>query len=108
MKKSILIISILSLATMLNTTDAMASEMWAEPAAEIEQEMQEVQITVSGGNTITVKNAEGALIEIYSITGAQIVSQRVDSNCKLYEIQNLQKGCYIVKVGKMTKKVFIK
>ena len=108
MKISLLKISILSLLLALSTSSMVASGMYPEPAAEIENEMNEVQITVSNGNIVHVKNAEGALIEVYSITGAQILSQRVDSNCKSYEISNLQKGCYIVKVGKVTRKIFIK
>ncbi len=108
MKISLLKISILSLLLALSTSSMVASGMYPEPAAEIENEMNEVQITVSNGNIVYVKNAEGALIEVYSITGAQILSQRVDSNCKSYEISNLQKGCYIIKVGKVTRKIFIK
>ncbi len=108
MNKSILKISILSLLLAVNAPVMVASEKFPEPAADIENEINEVQITVSNGNIVYVKNAEGALIEVYSITGAQILSQRVESNCKSYEISNLQKGCYIVKVGKVTRKIFIK
>lgn len=108
MKKSILKISFLSLLLALGTPAMMAAEMIPEPAADTEMEINEVQITVSNGNIVYVKNAEGALIQVYSITGAEIMAQRVESNCKSYEISNLQKGCYIIKVGKVTRKVFIK
>jgi hypothetical protein len=108
MKKSLLKITVLSLLLALHSPILVASEMYPEPVAEIENEINEVQITVSNGNIVYVKNAEGALIEVYNITGAQILSQRVESNCKIYEISNLQKGCYIVKVGKVTRKIFIK
>lgn len=108
MKKSLLKISVISLLLALHSPILVASEMYPEPVAEIENEINEVQITVSNGNIVYVKNAEGALIEVYNITGAQILSQRVESNCKIYEISNLQKGCYIVKVGKVTRKIFIK
>lgn len=108
MKKTILKISFILLISMLCAPAAYALEPFAEPATSIENEVEEIQITVSGGNTIHVKNAEGLVIEIYSITGAQVLSQRVDSSSKNYEISNLQKGCYIVKVGKLTRKVYIK
>lgn len=108
MKKSILKISFLSLLLALGAPAMMAAEMIPEPAADTEMEINEVQITVSNGNIVYVKNAEGALIQVYSITGAEIMAQRVESNCKSYEISNLQKGCYIIKVGKVTRKVFIK
>lgn len=108
MKKSILKISFAIILSMSFAPIAVASEAFAEPATGIESEIEEIQISVSGGNTIHIKNAEGALIEVYSITGAQILSQRVDSNSKNFEISNLQKGCYIVKVGKLTRKVYIK
>lgn len=108
MKKSILKLSILSLLFLLCVPMVQAADAYAEPAANIESEMSEIQISVSGGNTIHVKNAEGFVVEVYSITGAQILAQRVDSNSKDYEVSNLQKGCYIVKVGKVTRKVYIK
>jgi len=107
MKKSLLKISLITLLV-FNINGTMAFDPFAEPATNIDIEMSDIQIKVSGGNTISIKNAEGMTIEVYSITGEQIVCHKIDSDSKVYEISNLQKGCYIVKVGKITRKVFIK
>ena len=110
MKKSILKYTLVTLLLALSPI-AMAADYSADAFAEpdaIEGEMNEVQIIVHGGNTVQVKNAEGQIIEVYSITGAQVMAVKVDSSSKVYEITTLQKGCYIVKVGKVTRKIFIK
>lgn len=110
MKKSILKYTLVTLLLAL-CSPAMAADYSADAFAEpdaVESEMNEVQIVVHGGNTVQVKNAEGQIIEVYSITGAQVMAVKVDSSSKVYEITTLQKGCYIVKVGKVTRKIFIK
>ena len=111
MKKSLLKSTFITLLLALCSPLAMAADFSADAFAEpdaVESEMNEVQIIVHGGNTVQVKNAEGQIIEVYSITGAQVMAVKVDSSSKMYEITTLQKGCYIVKVGKVTRKIFIK
>ena len=75
--------------------------------APIEQEQTAVTIKVSQ-STIHVKNAEGAVLEIFSITGQKIYTIRLDSSSKIIELENLSRGCYIARVGKTTCKFYIK
>lgn len=72
----------------------------------IEQTLQSIDISVSG-NVIHVTGAAGQDLYIYNITGVRVKSIRVDSNDKRYEL-NLPKGCYIVKVGKVVRKISIR
>lgn len=72
----------------------------------VETEMQAVSISVNGSN-IHVTGANGAMLEVYNLTGVKIGSYRIDSNDKGLSI-SLQKGCYILKVGKVVRKISIR
>ena len=72
----------------------------------VEADVNAVAIIVSQ-NSIRIQNAQGQMLEIYKITGVSIEKIKIDSNDKSYEL-NLQKGCYILKVGKMVRKISIK
>lgn len=93
---------------MLNVNLAEASTYTPEPLPAIENEMEQVQISVSNGSTIHVKFADGKVLEVYSITGEKVYTQRIDSPSKSYELSSLPKGFYLVKVGDVTRKVFLK
>lgn len=73
----------------------------------IENEINAIAISVED-NVLHVKNAEGTVVEIYSITGEKVFTQRIDSNNKSVELSNLQKGCYIVRIGKLTRKISLR
>ena len=79
-----------------------------EPYPIIETEAEQVQISVTNGTTIQVKNADGQILEVYSITGEKVYTQRIDSPSKSYELSHLPKGCYLVRVGNTTRKVYLK
>jgi len=108
MNKNILRILSLTFAAMLWCPVASATEFTPEPVAVVENETEQVQISVTNGSTVQVKFAEGMMLEVYSITGEKVYAQRVDSPSKSFEFSNLPKGCYIVKVGKVTRKVYLK
>lgn len=73
---------------------------------QIEME-QQITVTVSDAN-LRVKNAEGLVIEIFSLTGEKVYSQRIESASKSIELSHLQRGFYIVKIGKYTRKIYIR
>lgn len=56
------------------------------------------------GKVLRITNAEGALLELYDLTGRQVIRMQVDSPDKTVSL-NLRKGCYIVRVGKLTRKI---
>ena len=65
-------------------------------------------ITVSVvGSTINVKNAQNLVMEVYDITGKKVVAIKIESNDKTYEL-SVPRGCYIIKIGKMARKVYLK
>ena len=74
---------------------------------QIETEQQQITITVSDAN-VRVKNAEGLAIEIFSLTGEKVYTQRIDSSSKSIDLSNLQRGFYIVKIGKYTRKIYLR
>ncbi len=64
-------------------------------------------ITEGNGQTyIRVINATNQTILIYDISGAPIKKIKVDGADKTYELV-LRKGCYIVKVGNVVRKVSV-
>ena len=74
---------------------------------QIEMELQQITVTVSDAN-LRVKNAEGLVIEIFSLTGEKVYSQRIESASKSIDLSHLQRGFYIVKIGKYTRKIYIR
>ena len=70
----------------------------------IEQEVAPITISVNE-STIHIKNAEKMVIEIYNMAGVKVVTQRIDSSDKAIELDNLPKGCYIIKIGKRVERI---
>lgn len=84
-----------------------AAPMQARTATDlIDQEFQTASISVVG-NVLHVTGAEDELLSIYNVTGVRVMSVKVDGSDKRYTL-NLPKGCYIVKVGKLVRKVSIR
>jgi hypothetical protein len=67
---------------------------------------QDVNITFSEG-TLFVTGCEGQTLEIVSLTGKKIMDVKIESPAQKIEL-NIPKGCYIVKVGKVVRKVSIR
>lgn len=62
----------------------------------------------AGGQStvLHVSNAQGQTLFIYDVSGAPIKRIKVDSPDKTYEL-SLKKGCYIVKVGNIVRKISV-
>ncbi|MBQ0063636.1 MAG: secretion protein [Prevotella sp.] len=73
----------------------------------IETEVVAVTISQEGQSTIRIIGAQDKVLEIYKVTGVSVDRIRIDSNDKRIEL-NLPKGCYILKVGKVVRKISIK
>ena len=71
----------------------------------IEAEMETVTLTIQEGKA-HITNAEGKTLEIYNLTGVRVARIRIDSNDKQITL-NLTRGCYIMKVDKVVRKVTI-
>lgn len=74
---------------------------------EPETEMHSVTLAVDG-TKVHVSGAEGAVLEVYGLTGTRVASYRIDSNDKSIQLNGLARGYYILKVGKVVRKVSIR
>lgn len=97
------LLTILFSAFMLGSVVSSANAM---PEIEmIDNEAQSVTISVVE-STIHVTGANGMFLTVYKITGDCIVKVKVEGNDKRFDF-NLSKGCYIIKVGKVVRKIVI-
>jgi hypothetical protein len=103
MKKSLLIFSIT-----LSFIIAWPSMMTAIPVAPGIEEFvdEEVTITVKG-QTVMVNGAQGQTLEVISLTGRCIMTEKIESPAQKIEL-NIPKGCYILKIGKVVRKVSVR
>ena len=70
-----------------------------------EQVEQERTVTLSlEGNHVLVNGANGMVLEVVSLTGRHVATIKIESPAQRVEL-NLPKGCYILKVGKVVRKV---
>ena len=108
MAKSILKISkVMLLAICLSSMPAtMMAEAEDMQDSQIEMEQNQISIAVSGFN-IRVKNADGQVFEVYSITGEKVYTQRIEGVSKSFDLGQLQRGYYIIKIGKFTRKIYL-
>ena len=78
----------------------------AEPASDgIEMSISGISLSIKDGN-VHIVGANGEVMEIFNLTGAKVATVRIDSNDKTFAL-NLQKGCYLLKVGKIVRKISI-
>ena len=61
---------------------------------------------VANGNTVKVSGVNGENIEIFNLTGTKVTTIKTDTTGKTYSV-NLPKGCYLVKIGKVVRKISI-
>ncbi|MFQ7112733.1 T9SS type A sorting domain-containing protein [Hallella bergensis] len=99
------ILSVLLLVTVFLGVPRVAD---ATPAIEIiDNEIQKISITVNEESVIRITGAAGQELSIYNITGVRVMNLKIDGADRSYSL-NLPKGCYIVKVGKMVRKISIR
>ena len=70
-------------------------------------EMIDETITLTiDGNAVTISGAQGQKLIVVSLTGRQVAEYQIDSPAQRIEL-NLTKGCYVLKVGNVVRKVSI-
>ena len=87
---------------LLGAVPSIAHMQMDEP---IEAEMEAVTLTIQEGKA-HITNADGKTLEIYNLTGVRVARIRIDGNDKQITL-NLTRGCYIMKVDKVVRKVTI-
>lgn len=79
----------------------------ADTAVEIiDNDFQTINVSLNE-QTLRVTGANGQMLFIYNVAGVRVMSVKVEGADRLIEL-NLPKGCYIVKVGKVVRKISIK
>lgn len=108
MNKNILIIIVLAICMIMPQT-AMAQDVTKNESQKtlVDQELNAVTITANE-STVQIKNAASQVLEVFNLAGVKIASIKIDSDCKTITFNDLTKGCYILKVGKTVRKVYIK
>jgi hypothetical protein len=106
MKKPLLVVSLVVTLMTMAPKGAVAAEMELPAATEQPTEVSRVQISVNE-QTVTVSGAQGETLEVVSLTGKVVKTIAIDSPAQRIEL-NLPKGCYILKVGKVVRKISIR
>ena len=71
----------------------------------IDQDFQSINISVTG-NVLHVTGAENEMLFVYNVTGVRVLAVKVDGSDKRYTL-SMPRGCYIIKVGKLVRKISI-
>jgi hypothetical protein len=74
--------------------------------AAVGQAENPVSITVSE-QVVSVTGAQGETLEVVSLTGRKVMSVKIDNAVQRIEL-NIPKGCYILKVGKVVRKIQVR
>lgn len=104
MAKRLLTISFIIVMTMVAPVCALGVTYTGY--AGIEQIDESISITIRQ-QTAIISGAEGKRLEVVSLTGRPMLSIKIESSVQTVEL-NIPKGCYILKVGNVVRKVTIK
>lgn len=102
MNKTLKIMALCALV-MATPISVMAEEMFDGP----ETETTAVAMTFSA-NCARISNADGQTLDVYNLAGVKVESFRIDSDEKTVSLNKLPKGCYILKIGTVVRKVSVR
>ena len=102
--KNSLHIFIFSAAMLMSFT---SSAMAGIPVAPGIEQMAEDDVNISvNGTVVTVTGGQGMTLEVVSLTGRRVMTVRIETPSQRIEL-NTPKGCYILKIGKVVRKVSV-
>ena len=93
-------------ATLALTVPMSLLAVSTEPATEQQSNDREITIAVQQ-STLLVSNAQGETLQVVSLTGNKVMEVKIESPSQRIEL-DVPKGCYIVKVGKVVRKIAIR
>lgn len=105
MVKRLLILSFLTACLFMFPMSSQAASSESYGVEQVDQKA-DVQISVNK-SSVHIVNAEGQVMEVISLTGRHVMSVRIESPAQKIELTNIPKGCYIIKVGKVVRKIVI-
>lgn len=103
MMKRLLIYSFICVVTFCYPTYMAAAEQEWSNTETVEDHNIGIVVNQS---TIQVSGASGMTLQVVSLTGRPVASIKIESPSQRVEL-NLPKGCYILKIGKLVRKVSI-
>lgn len=104
MAKGLLILLFVSMAIVFAPSLAMGSEMESGTIEQVDE--RNISITVNQAS-VQVTGASGLTLEVVSLTGKRVMTVKIESPAQRVEL-NVPKGCYILKIGKVVRKVSIR
>ena len=104
MTKRLLIFSFIAALTLMAPQTVKASD--AEAPA-IEQTIDEDVVIKVSGQMVTISGAQGQTLEVISLTGRCVMSAKIENPVQRIDL-NVPKGCYILKIGKVVRKVTVR
>ena len=97
---------ILSLTGLLLASVPVVSQASTLEFAAVEQTDEKIEISVEG-QTVYVNGAQGEELIVVSLTGRQVLKAKIESPAQRIDL-NLPQGCYILKVGKVVRKIQVR
>ena len=104
MKKKTLILAVAAMLLTAMSSQAMPMMMELGVAEQIEEQAPTISVE---GNTVNVRNASGMSLEVVSLTGKAVATHKIEGPAQRIEL-NLPKGCSILKVGKVVRKITVR
>lgn len=85
------------------------ADMRAQDISRTPTETEQMPITISvNESTVHIKNADKKIVQIFNLTGVEVKRIAVDSPSKTIDLSSLPKGCYIIKIGNVARKVYLR
>jgi len=106
MKKHLLGLTLMAAMLFMIPASVQASQVETIGVEQDDDTRNDIQITVNK-SVVRVTGAEGQVMEVISLTGRHVMSVRIESPAQKVELTNIPKGCYIIKVGKVVRKIVI-
>jgi len=86
----------------------LSAPICASTSAEMMDLIEETTITMTvSGSNVRVCGAEGETLDVYNLAGVKVKSIRIESADKTFTL-SLSKGCYILKIGDVARKMSIR
>ena len=103
MKKKLFLFTLAGFLTVATPLSVIAAQM---ELGVLEQVDDQTGVTVID-RTVRVTGAQGETLEVFSLTGKLVMSVQIESPAQRIDL-NVSKGCYILKVGKVVRKITIR
>ncbi len=100
------ILSFIIAVSLLSAPVALKAEPMVEIIETMDNDINGVAVSVEQ-SVFHVTGASGLVMQVYNVAGVCVATVKVDGDDKRYDL-SLAKGCYIVKVGKVVRKVSIR